>query len=368
MRDDSADFQQILLSGAALFDVRAPVEFARGSFPGAVNLPLMNDAERTQVGTCYKQEGQAAAIALGHRLVSGELKAERIAAWAQFAREHPQGYLFCFRGGLRSQLVQQWLADAGVEYPRIVGGYKAMRRYLIDSLEAAANQCSLYLLAGLTGTGKTEVLQRLTNSVDLEHHAHHRGSSFGRHATPQPGQIDFENALAIEVLQRRTAGFSALVLEDEGRIVGSCNLPLPLYQAMQQAPLVWLEDSFEQRVGRILQDYVLDMQAEFSVQHPDDPDAAFAALSDYLLGSLLRIRKRLGGERQQRIQALMQDALALHERSGDVHAHRQWIAALLQEYYDPMYAWQREQKQTRVVFAGEADAVVEYLQTLPTQD
>ena len=362
MRNNSADYQQILLSGAPLFDVRAPVEFSRGSFPGAVNLPLMDDAERTQVGTCYKQHGQEAAIALGHRLVSGELKQARIDAWAAFAAEHPQGYLFCFRGGLRSQLVQQWLAEAGVDYPRIIGGYKAMRRFLIDSLDSAAAQCSLQLLAGLTGTGKTEVLQRLANSVDLEHHAHHRGSSFGRHATPQPGQIDFENALALEVLQRRAAGFENLVLEDERRIVGSCNVPLALYQAMQQAPLVWLEDSFEQRVGRILQDYVVDMQAEFAALHPDDPEAAFAALSEHLLGSLQRIRKRLGGERQQRIQVLMQDALALHGRSGDVHEHRQWITALLQEYYDPMYAWQREQKQARVVFSGDADAVVAYLQ------
>ncbi|SDU09976.1 tRNA 2-selenouridine(34) synthase MnmH [Halopseudomonas salegens] len=362
MRDNSVDYRQILLNEVPLFDVRAPVEFAHGSFPGAINLPLMDDTERAQVGTCYKREGQAAAIALGHRLVSGELKASRIAAWADFARTHPDGYLYCFRGGLRSQLVQQWLADAGIEYPRIVGGYKAMRRFLIDSLDAAASECSLQLVAGLTGTGKTEVLQRLANSVDLEHHAHHRGSSFGRHATPQPGQIDFENALVIEVLQRRAAGFNHLVLEDEGRIVGRCNVPLPLYQAMQQAPLVWLEDSFEQRTGRILQDYVLDMQAEFAVQHPDAPEAAFAALSEHLLSSLLRIRKRLGGERHQRIQALMQDALALHGSQGDVHAHRDWIAALLQEYYDPMYAYQRENKQERVVFSGDADAVVEYLQ------
>lgn len=82
MRNNSADYQQILLSGAPLFDVRAPVEFSRGSFPGAVNLPLMDDVERTQVGTCYKQHGQEAAIALGHRLVSGELKQARIDAWA----------------------------------------------------------------------------------------------------------------------------------------------------------------------------------------------------------------------------------------------------------------------------------------------
>src|SRR5690606_26775848 len=100
------------------------------------------------------------------------------------ARAHPEGYLYCFRGGLRSQLVQQWLAQAGVEYPRVIGGYKAMRRFLLDGLDAAALECPPLLVAGLTGTGKTEVIAAVAQSLDLEGLAHHRGSSFGRHATP----------------------------------------------------------------------------------------------------------------------------------------------------------------------------------------
>ena len=109
------DCRAIFLNDVPMMDVRAPVEFARGAFPGVVNLPLMNDAERQAVGTCYKQQGQQAAIELGHRLVSGALKTERIAAWARFAQAHPDGLLYCFRGGLRSQIVQQWLeTEAGI--------------------------------------------------------------------------------------------------------------------------------------------------------------------------------------------------------------------------------------------------------------
>ncbi|MGG6498484.1 UNVERIFIED_CONTAM: tRNA 2-selenouridine(34) synthase MnmH, partial [Bacteroidetes bacterium 56_B9] len=78
---------------------------------GVANLPLMNDEERQMVGTCYKQRGQQAAIALGHSLVSGDIKRSRIDAWAAFARAHTQGVLYCFRGGLRSQISQQWLQD-----------------------------------------------------------------------------------------------------------------------------------------------------------------------------------------------------------------------------------------------------------------
>src|SRR5690606_38752546 len=146
----------------------------------------------------YKQLGQDAAIELGHRLVSGETKARRVAAWAEFAQNNPSGYLYCFRGGLRSQISQQWLEElTGVRYPRVIGGYKAMRAFLLGALQSAITECRFVVLGGLTGTGKTDVLRQLDNSIDLEAHAHHRGSSFGRHANAQPSQIDFENRLAI---------------------------------------------------------------------------------------------------------------------------------------------------------------------------
>ena len=148
------DYRAIFLNDVPMMDVRAPVEFAKGAFPGVVNLPLMNDAERQAVGTCYKQQGQQAAIELGHRLVAGDLKAERIAAWAQFAQAHPDGLLYCFRGGLRSQIVQQWLeTEAGIVYPRVIGGYKAMRGFLIETLAHDVTHARFVVLGGLTGSG-----------------------------------------------------------------------------------------------------------------------------------------------------------------------------------------------------------------------
>src|SRR5690606_26217595 len=135
---------------------------------------------------------------------------------------------------LRSQIVQQWLkTEAGIEYPRVVGGSQAPRSFLIDTTEQAVAQCNFVLLGGYSGTGKTEVLARLPNALELEGQANHRGSSSGRHATPQPAQIDFENRLAIDLLKKRAAGIEHFVLEDEGRIVGSCSLPLSLYRGMQ---------------------------------------------------------------------------------------------------------------------------------------
>ncbi|WP_339732800.1 tRNA 2-selenouridine(34) synthase MnmH [uncultured Pseudomonas sp.] len=358
MRDNTADYRDIFLNDLPMMDARAPVEFSKGALPGVLNLPLMDDNERQRVGTCYKQHGQDAAIALGHQLVSGQVKAERVAAWAAFAKANPHGYLYCFRGGLRSQITQQWLAEAGIDYPRVIGGYKAMRTFLLETTQQAVAECDFVILGGLTGAGKTDVLVQLSNSLDLEGHANHRGSSFGKRASGQPAQIDFENRLAIDLLKQRARGNEQFVLEDEGRMVGSCTVPLALYQGMQQYPLVWLEDAFEDRVERILRDYVVNLCAEFIALHGEDE--GFRLYAERLLQSLSNIQKRLGGERYQRLLAIMQAALD-EQRSGAVALHRDWIAGLLREYYDPMYAYQRESKAARIEFAGDQAAVIAYL-------
>ncbi|SDD31333.1 tRNA 2-selenouridine synthase [Pseudomonas guariconensis] len=360
MRNDCTDYRQLFLDDVPMMDMRAPIEFAKGAFPGAVNLPLMNDQERQKVGTCYKQQGQAAAIALGHQLVGGAIKQARLEAWAAFAKAHPDGYLYCFRGGLRSQIVQGWLKDeAGIQYPKVKGGYKAMRTFLLETTLQAVEQCDFVLVGGLTGTGKTDVLLQLDNVLDLEGHANHRGSSFGKRATAQPAQIDFENQLAIDILKKRARGMQQFVLEDEGRIVGSCSVPLELYQGMQQYPLVWLEDSFENRVERILRDYVINLCAEFVALHGDEDGRRLFA--ERMLQSMGNIHKRLGGERFQRLSALLGQALDEQLRSGAVDLHRGWIEGLLNEYYDPMYAYQRQAKAERIEFAGDGVEVREYL-------
>lgn len=339
-------------------DARAPVEFNKGAFPGALNLPLMSDRERELVGTCYTRQGPEAAVALGHHLVSGDTKIVRLAAWADFARAHPDGYLYCFRGGMRSQIVQSWLrSEAGIDYPRVVGGYKAMRGFLLGTLESSWSDCRYTVLGGLTGTGKTDVLQALRNSLDLEHHAHHRGSSFGKHADDQPVQIDFENRLAIDLLKKRHAGMEHFIVEDEGQAIGRCSLPGALYRLMQQTPMIWLEDSLENRVNRILRDYIVELQAEFIAAHGEETGRQLHA--ERLQDSLFRIRKRLGGLRYQQLQAWMQQALSSH----DEDAHRQWITALLTQYYDPMYAYQRQEKRERIVFAGDQREVLEFLRS-----
>ena len=220
-RPDTNDYRALFLHPTPMMDMRAPGGAAHGAFPAALSLPLMSDAERAQVGNRYKQQGQDAAIKLGHQLVSGEFKsAQRLAQWGAFARQHPQGYLYCFRGGFALETVQRWLREEGIDYPLVVGGYKAMRRFLLEELARSLASASFVLVSGKTGTGKTRgSSSHLARAVDLEGLANHRGSSFGQMPTPQPSQIDFENGLSIALLRLLANGGGPIFLEDEGRLI-----------------------------------------------------------------------------------------------------------------------------------------------------
>lgn len=359
-RINTEKYLELFLQDTPLIDTRAPVEFARGAFPGAVNLPLMMDDEREQVGTCYKEQGQHAAIELGHRLVQGEVKTQRVAAWLDFAQRHPNGYLYCFRGGLRSQICQQWLAEAGCEYPRVSGGYKAMRRFLIDNLERICNARHFVLVGGRTGAAKTDLLQKLPSSIDLEGLAHHRGSAFGRRVGGQPAQIDFENALSIDFLRRHHHRLDdqPIVLEDEGHFIGRCTLPDSLRAAMLQAPLVVVEADLEARVEHSFKNYILDNLTDWQEQLGEDE--GFRNFAEDLRDSLARVRRRLGGVRYEKLGQSLERALKAHG-SGNEELHREWIRPLLRDYYDPMYDYQLKQKTERVIFRGSPDEVAAYL-------
>lgn len=355
------DLASIVLSAQPLMDVRAPVEFKEGAFPQSSNLPLMNDAERAAIGKRYKDAGQDEAIKLGLGLVSGEQKAARIKAWQQFALQSPQGALYCFRGGLRSRISQQWLyAETGIAYPRIAGGYKALRRYLLDELTVIPERYQAYVLSGRTGAGKTRFLTTLQQAIDLEGLARHRGSAFGAGVLKQPSQIDFENALASQLLQHLAKDFQTLVFEDESRSIGSLHLPDSIFFSLRAAPILLLETPKAERLELTYQEYIPEMLAAFQ-QHLDDEAQAFAAFSQYLLGSLAKVQKRLGGVRYAKALAQMQTALAHQAATGDGQLHQAWIEFLLLDYYDPMYDYQISQKAERIVFKGDAHAIRDYL-------
>lgn len=354
-RPDTGDYRALFLTPTPMIDLRAPAEYARGAFPTSYSLPLMTDDERAQVGICYKHEGQQAAIALGHELVSGAVREQRLALWCAFARQHPDGYLYCWRGGLRSATVQQWLRDAGIDYPRIAGGYKAMRTFLLGELARGTERADFVLVSGRTGTGKTRVIERLARAVDLEGLANHRGSTFGQMPGGQPSQVDFENGLAIALLRLLQDDARTIFLEDEGRLIGRVALPEALRERMRVAPLVVVEQSLEERVDVVVQDYILDLGERYAKLYAGDGPQRHR---DKLLDDLDRIQRRLGGDRHQQVSAMLRAAFDAQWRSGDAGAHREWIRYLLQQYYDPMYDYQLGKREGQCLFRGDRTAVI----------
>ena len=345
----------------AIIDVRAPVEFAQGAMPAAVNLPLMNDAERAAVGTCYKRQGADAALALGHKLVSGQTRQQRIDAWLDACRRAPQGYLCCARGGQRSHISQSWIKESGLEYPLIVGGYKALRQAAIKATEELVLH-PIVLIGGCTGNGKTPLVREQPLGIDLEGLAHHRGSSFGRTLTPQFSQATFENHLATALLkgayQREKVRW---VLEDEGHMIGANHLPECLRDRMAQAPIVVVEDPFDRRLERLREEYFTHMHRDFTAAFGEEK--GWEEYSAYLHHGLFAIRRRLGLQRFAELTATLDEALAEQQRSDSTEAHFAWLVPLLNEYYDPMYRYQLEKKASKIVFRGTSEDVVHWLST-----
>ena len=329
----STELEDLFLSKTPIIDVRAPVEFFAGHLPNSINLPLMTDLERHQVGICYKEQGQESAIKLGQELVSGENKNKKIQAWIEFLQKNPSAQVMCLRGGLRSQISCQWITEAGIARKPIPGGYKRLRQFLLSQLEEKPLP-KLVRLGGMTGTGKTDLLRTLPNFIDLEELAHHRGSAFGDHGE-QPSQASFESFLGARLIGRES-----LVVEDESIRLGHVRVPNRFFFHMQEAPLVILEVPLELRVENIYRDYVSDNNQFFFSER------------------VQRISKKLGGQRTREILALMQIAF---QGAQSAEAHGGWISQLLRGYYDPAYEYSLSKHKGKIVFRGGADEVRDFL-------
>jgi len=349
-------YHSLLLANTPLIDLRAPIEFAQGAFPASHSLPLMSDSERQQVGTCYKENGQQAAIVLGHQLVDFDLK-NRIQKWALFKESNPTAWLYCFRGGLRSRLTAQFLKESGVNINIIPGGYKALRRYLIEVIEQASKQ-PLTVIGGNTGCAKTTLIQSLGNGLDIEGRSNHRGSSFGKQVTAQPTQINYENQLAVDILNISEKS-NSLMIEDESKSIGRVHVPLPLFDSMQSAPMVVIDDPLEIRHQRLCHEYCSVMSQKFS--DALGVDAGWKAYDEYLHFGLQGIRKRLGLEKFKTLTIVLQNALNTQRDTGNCFDHINWIAVILKDYYDPMYQYQLGKKADRIQFTGTSQEVKEWL-------
>ena len=221
-----------------VIDVRAPSEYAQDHLPGAISLPVLDDAERARVGTIYKQISPFDARKIGAALVARNA-ARHI---EEVLMDRPGGWrplVYCWRGGQRSGSFATILGQIGWRVETIAGGYKAWRKLVIEALHNRAFPLPMVLLDGNTGTAKTELLQLLAGIglqvIDLEGLANHRGSLFGARGA-QPAQTGFESRLA-DLIDRLDPA-RPVVIEAESAAIGRLRLPGPLLHAMRQAPRI----------------------------------------------------------------------------------------------------------------------------------
>ncbi|MBA3814919.1 MAG: tRNA 2-selenouridine(34) synthase MnmH [Parachlamydiaceae bacterium] len=298
-------FSEFFNKAGVIFDVRSPAEFSHASIPGAVNLPLFSNQERAIIGTLYKQKGKEPAIQLGLELVG-----PKIASFVSQAKNLNQlgiAKIHCWRGGMRSEAMTWLLNFAGIKSIQLNGGYKAFRKW---TLKQFSQPYKFIVLGGMTGCGKTSILQALKESgaqtIDLEFLAKHRGSTYGHLGfNPQPSNEQFENDLAFQLYQLDVQ--QPIWIEDESHCIGACHIPNSIFAQIVQAPLILIETSLEERIDRLLNEYGLTNK------------------EDLILAST-RISKRLGSQRtRELIEAIQKNHL------------RDAIALVLQ-YYDKTYA------------------------------
>jgi tRNA 2-selenouridine synthase len=289
-----------------LVDARSEGEFAQSHIPGAINIPILNNAERIQVGTLYKQAGPEKATLKGFELVGPRFHLIQREALRNFPNKKVM--LYCWRGGMRSQILSWILTQVGFEVYRLAGGYKTYRTFTFNEVR---KPYPLLVLGGKTGAAKTVLLQKLKERgeqvVDLEGLANHKGSSFGAIGLPgQPTVEQFENLLAEQL--RKIPPDRAIWVENESRRIGRIILPDPFFLQMTQSPRIEIEKTDTERIAHIAREYAGLDQVE---------------LSD----AVLRLQKRLGGDRTK------QAVEAIQANQPEI-----WIPILLQ-YYDKTYSY-----------------------------
>ncbi len=323
-----------------IVDVRSPAEYAEDHLPGAINLPVLDDAERERVGTTYKQRSPFEARRLGAGLVSANI-ARHLAG---HLAEKEAGYsplIYCWRGGERSRSMATVIDSIGWRPRLLDGGYKAYRAFVASSLAAIVDRRPRFrVIAGLTGSGKTWLLGRLAAAgqqvLDLEGLAAHRGSALG--ACPgggQPSQKRFENLL-FEAL-RDTDPERPIYVESESSRIGERQIPAPLWGHLRSSPVIEIEAPLRARAAYLVSDY----------EH-------LVSDRDLLAEKLEKVRPLQPGERFAEWQRRIAD--------GDWQS---FVESMLKHHYDPAYLRSREKiystPQVSLPFAEVSEAALDAL-------
>ncbi len=293
-----------------IIDVRAPAEYAEDHIPGAISLPVLDDAERAEVGTIYKQVSPFKARKIGAALV-----AKNAAAHLQGPLADKPGswkpLVYCWRGGQRSGSFASILGQIGWRVDTVAGGYKSWRALVVKALYDTPVASPVIVLDGNTGSAKTEVLNLLPalglQVIDLEGLARHRGSLFGHMPGGQPSQKAFEMQLALQLA--RLDPTRPVVVEAESSKVGDCRLPPQLWKAMVAAPRI-------------------------AIAAPRDARALYLTRAYH---DMVENSARLAGVIEQLRQSHDHEQVDAWRAMADAGAFAELADSLMQHHYDPRY-------------------------------
>lgn len=308
-----------------IIDVRSPSEFAQDHILGAINLPVLNDAERAEVGTIYKQISPFSARKIGAALVSKNISQHLSQHFATKEKNyHP--LVYCWRGGQRSNSLALVLTQIGWRVTLLEGGYKTYRAYVRHQMENLPQKFTYQVLCGFTGSGKTHILHQLRQHgaqvLDLEGLANHRGSLLGEEwgdkPSPQPSQKYFES-----LLLRQLQSFNPhqpVWVESESMKIGQIYLPQSLWEKMKQANCIEIQLPVTARVQFLLQEY------PHLVTYPN-----------ILKAKLERLKSHYGWEK-----------LSMWYQLIDAGKWELLVQDMLQFHYDPTYLRSIQQNFTKV--------------------
>ena len=300
---DEVSVIEALCEENTLIDVRTAQEYEKGSIPDAFNYPLFDNLERAEIGVIYRKIGKNAAVVKGleffepriQQFLSSltDLKSKRLV-------------VFCARGGMRSASVVRLLQCQGFQAAQLQGGYKSYRSYVLRQLRKPVPP--LIVLHGRTGVGKTLLLKKLPDHLDLEEFAGHRSSLFGAINKMPQTQKNFEALLAKKIIELPNT--RPVFIEGESRKVGKVFIPQSLAEAMKYGTLVLLQASFDTRIRRIVEEYKICDEQTF-------------LQTDSILQSMQKV---LGKKKAEQLRQWLRKG----EFENIVHV-------LLEEYYDPRY-------------------------------
>lgn len=250
-------YQALEMDDAVIVDVRSPGEYEEDHIPGAVSIPLFDDEERALIGTMYKQIGKETAVEKGISITTPKLD-EFYKKFSELSLKYTNIIIYCYRGGMRSQSLTNFIVSCGIKACRITGGYKAYRKYVIDYLENIPEDFKFVVLHGHTGTGKTQILTELQKKgiccIDLEYLAKNSGSVYGEifYQGHPPTQKTFES-LIVDIMKNCSS--KHIFMESESKKIGKVIIPKSFWNFMLEGDHILVESSLESRVKRIVDDY-----------------------------------------------------------------------------------------------------------------